>query len=459
MHALRRRLVTTVVVASAALAFLISSAADGKTFQLELKRLKDPTGRGVRSGSLDHLCRMTYPQRFYMDTRGTRRVVKAPDFATVAKKQPGKYKCEHPFRDVARLGSDHYAFVLDSTDLKSKGYDLLHFDLNHNGDLTDDKVVKATPLSGSRRSRGTPQRTFPCVEVTVNAEGTKVDYAFYIRTRTHRYGSGQGEAINASAYLQSVAYRDGQVVLDGKRHRIIVIDFNSNGRFDDETKIDPQVRLSDGRLYPKQGDMLLIDPDTKNAMVSGYGVTDRRERHLVSSLVCIGGRYYDMEMSAAGDKISLEPTGLPMGSVVNASPSYDAVLFSDKVFVKISGEANKPVPLPLGDWRLLQYAINASKSGQPPTFVSAGATRDGKPVKVAKGATAKLAFGPPYTPEVTVSSPSRGGQPARLGLKIVGAGGEICSNLQVRGNRPEAPSFEIATPKGKVIERGKFKYG
>ncbi len=464
MDALRRRLVGTVAVASAALAFPISSAADGKTFQLELKRLKDTTlqrlaARTARPGDLDYLCSMTYPQRFYMDTRNRGRVGDAPDFEKIAKKQPDKYKCAHPFRGVAQLGSDHYAFVLDSTDLKSKGYDLLHFDLNHNGDLTDDKVVKATPLSGTRRSRGIPRRTFPCVAVTVNADGTDVDYAFYLRAYARHYGSGQGEAISARAYLQSVVYRDGQVVLDGKRHRIIVLDFNGNGRFDDETEINEQVRLVDGRLYATRGDMLLIDPDIKNAMVTGYGVTDRKERHLVSSLICIGGRYYDMEVSAAGDEISLEPTGLPMGSVVNPSSSFDAVLFSGKVFVKISCEADKPVPLPAGDWRLLQYTINAGKAGQSPTLVSAGGMRDGKPVKVAKGQTAKLAFGPPYTPKVTISSPSRGGQPARLGLKIMGVGGEICSNLRVKGNRPEAPTFEVATPKGKVIERGKFRYG
>ena len=60
-------------------------------------------------------------------------------FTKIVKKE-SKYVSESPFRGVAKLGGQEYAFALDVKDAKSKGYNRLYFDFNHNGDLTDDKV-------------------------------------------------------------------------------------------------------------------------------------------------------------------------------------------------------------------------------------------------------------------------------------------------------------------------------
>ncbi len=85
-------------------------------------------------------------------------------------------------------------------------------------------------------------------------------------------------------------------------------------------------------------------------------------------------------------------------------------------------------------------------------------TGDYDAVKVGQGRTALLPFGPPYKPVVTAST-RRGGQEARLELKIVGCAGEICTDLMVNGQRPEEPSFVIATKDGEIVERGRFEYG
>ena len=85
-------------------------------------------------------------------------------FKRIVKKEP-KYRSEHPFRAVVNLGSQEYAFALDvvpppakeakADDKKTKKdekpktrspsrvcpatFNRLYFDLNHNGDLSDDK--------------------------------------------------------------------------------------------------------------------------------------------------------------------------------------------------------------------------------------------------------------------------------------------------------------------------------
>ena len=64
----------------------------------------------------------------------------------------------------------------------------------------------------------------------------------------------------AQISINAAAYREGEITLEGKKRHVVLIDFNSNGRFDDEIKIRENVRGSNGQIYPEQGDMLLLDP-------------------------------------------------------------------------------------------------------------------------------------------------------------------------------------------------------
>ena len=99
---------------------------------------------------------MTYSQYFRLDTRDKDQPREEPDFKSLVKKEP-EYKCEHPFRNVARLGTGHFIFVFDATNFETDNYDLLYFDKNGNGDLTDDPIIKAEPKTRYSR-RGVPPR-------------------------------------------------------------------------------------------------------------------------------------------------------------------------------------------------------------------------------------------------------------------------------------------------------------
>ena len=65
----------------------------------------------------------------------------------------------------------------------------------------------------------------------------------------------------------------------GKKQHVVLIDFNSNGRFDDEIKInDERPARPTASVYPEQGDMLLVDPEPdESARDSPYDVTDQRQ--------------------------------------------------------------------------------------------------------------------------------------------------------------------------------------
>jgi len=265
--------------------------------------------------------------------------------------------------------------------------------------------------------------------------------------------------------------------------------------------------MASGQLYPEQGDMLLIDPDQGNTGYSSpYEATSNSYQHYVSKMVDIDGRYYNLKISPAGDKLTLEPASAPLGKITNPNGRFNAVIYGDNGFLKISGEKDTPIAIPEGEWKLLSYTIdltnvpepskpeekkeekkdeakensgllalgrvleswlvgNSASIGPPGrrfTYVTAGATAKYKPVKVSAGETVEFPFGPPYKPLVSVGGYMQGGgenKQVSLAMTLVGSVGEVVSDMMVGGGRPPKPELTIKDPKGEVVQNGNFEYG
>ena len=480
-----RLLLGVILTGGGTLAF--APPARAESARLQLKRL-EPIARSQSYTSDDYVFRRTRSQSFsrYSGAQGDRSSV--PGFAKAVKKEPTKYVSKKPFRGVATLGSRQYGFVLDAKDAKATGYDRLYFDLNHNGDLTDDKVIEGE----SDPRYGSPSYSyhhFPRIDLTTDAGGVPVDCALLFSV----YSRSSSSRSYAYARLYSGAYRQGEIVLNGKSHRIAVLDYNSNGRFDDEIKLDTGVRRSDGRMYAVSGDMLLVDyvAGDRNWQYGGMPAG----QHL-SKLVAIDGQFYDVELSAAGDEITLTRSKLPVGKITNPNKGFRAIVHGKHGFLDIRGGGESgPVALPAGDWTLYSYVIdrtgdyvakpdqaqgqqegssllsalasallqaagsvNLAASTPRYTIVSAQGTKDCQPVTVRAGKTVAFPFGPPYKPTVT-GDVRQGAKSARLGLALVGSAGELCTNLRVNGGRPAKPEFTITTADGKKVVSGNFEYG
>jgi len=390
------------------------------------------------------------------------------DFSKVVVKEP-KYEYARPFKGVAKLGTQEFGFVFDVAPAKSGQprsttssstrvrYTHLYFDSNGNGDLTDDKAVEADNTSSS-------YSYFPRVDVTLDVDGTQVEYAFYMRTYSSSSGSGY-------AYLYGGAYRQGEITLNGEKKRIVLVDANSNARYNDSMST--------------AGDVIFIDPDpSKGGYAYLSGVTMNDAEQPVGKLVNIDGRFYDMELTPAGDKLTLTPSSVPVGYVSNPTKGLRALMHGDQGILKVSANESGKSPLPVGDWRLLSYTIDGtvtpeakeeessllntlsaalvqSNSSVPRwSYISARASSDSAAVNVREGETVDLPIGPPYKPIVKVSrtSGSSGNRVAYLRLSLVGAGGELVSNIVVNGSRPKEPEFTITSAEKKVAQ-GKFRYG
>ncbi|MFH1741637.1 MAG: hypothetical protein ABIH23_21735 [bacterium] len=445
------------------IAFVFSAVlpAQSETFTLELKRLENRSQ--FSSGPSDYVLRWTFPQ--YVASRGGRPPgqPQPPEFSSIVKKEPSDYKCDQPFRGVAQFGSEYFAFVLDSTDLDAQGYDRLYLDRNCNGDLTDDEIIQARPMPENIQfPPGYNQREFPRVDCTIHVGDAETEYSFFLNAMCNtNVGSGSNSSqMYVHVTLNPGAYREGEITLDGTQRQIVLLDFNSNGRFDDAF-----TNVEDGtRLYgTSTADILLIDLDRNDPSFRGIRVTDRKERNPVSNFICIDNKFYTLEISPSGEELTISPSPLPLGSITNPNGGFEALLCNGKDYVKIFGEKSKPVPLPAGDWKLMEYVISAADptGGGQPTFIAAIASGICPAVTVKESETSIFRFGPPFRPIVDVRAMGgRGpGAQAQMQLRIVGSAGEQCTNLMVNGNRPENPSFVIAKKDGEIIERANFEYG
>jgi hypothetical protein len=443
-----------------------------ETFNLELKRL--PSSYQALGSAKDAVFQSRSYQSFY-----SRDVRTTAQFTKVITKEP-KYTSSRQFKNVAKLGTQEFGFVLDAdapradqsnstSRVRSRVlYKRLYFDSNHNGDLTDDQVIEAERNTSS-------YSYFPRVDVNVDVDGSKMEYSFYLRA----YSSTSGYS---RAYLYGAAYRHGEITLNGEKKRVVLVDYNSNGRFDDAMSI---LTSSDGAIYPRSGDMFFVDPDPgqSQSYMYGYDPTMNDDQQLVGGLVNIDGRFYGMEVSPGGDKLTLTPSSAPVGHVSNPNKGYRAILRSDQGFLKISWNESGKSLLPVGEWKLLSYTIDrtaipdegkeesslldtlsnalvqSGNSARPRwTFISARAKGDYPAVNVREGETVDLPFGPPYKPLIRVSRRSGSTPTAYLSLSLVGTGGELASNLYVNGSRPKEPEFTITSAEEKVAQ-GKFRYG
>jgi len=515
-----------------------AAAVRAETCKLELKRQRLQSPYSFSPG--DDAFRPLSPQTFFkqLGLKETGRPdPSAAEFAQVVKKEPA-YRSKHPFRGVAKLGVDRYGFALDyvaptpaakdtakdatkdaskgragkqegnrpadGEDADRRGYNRLYFDLNHNGDLTDDKPIEGQPSSGPFPFQMLGQ-TFPRVDLTAGVDGAKLDYSFFISVSSQTAGDFQ----YVSIMLMAGAYREGKITLEGRERRVVLIDSNSNGRFDDEATLGDQSADPAVLAGPQGSDQLLLDPDpTQEDYRSLYDVTRSDGRHHVSKRICVDGRLYDLKISPAGDRLTLSPCPLPVGYVTHPSEHFRALLAGDQGVVKVTGGKSKPVPLPEGNWKLLGYTIDLTAARQeaqdaaekkrkqeeaagdkpksspllkalanalagsaavaPPvnaaTLVSAGAGKDPKPLVIRKGETVALRFGPPYKPIVKVEYLQQGApgeqSQVRLALALIGSAGEQVTDLSIDGRRPgDKPEFTITTGKGEVVERGSFEWG
>lgn len=320
-------------------------------------------------------------------------------------------------------------------------------------------------------------RDFLPQTVRIRCGSEEMDYTFFLSTSIYYMGGGIGDMNFCNASLRSATFREGEITVEGTKHKVVLLDYNTNGRFDDQFTVFERPESGPGQsypLYPKYGDMVMLDPNPADREYPS-GIHSRSEWQYLSRLLRIKGRYYDISVAPSGATMSLVASQLPLGSINNPNP-FSAVLYGDKGLIKVSGVTSEAVAVPAGNWRMLSYRIDrtqasdlASPEQQGPyqsrrrTYVEANGVTTSPTTHVEVGANVLMPFGPPYRPVVKMREgftiDMAGGKAQMLSLSLIGSASEVCSSMRIRGSNPPQPSLTIATAKGEIIQRGSFEYG
>ncbi len=416
---------------------------DEQDIELKLLRLNPPK-RKSRSKSLTlaaYVLRLTKPQQFTQKNKGGG--TNTAEFQRLVKKEP-KYIAPIPFRGVVKLGGRQFCFALDAVAPKATGYDRLYFDANGNGDLTDDPETKATDVT--KLGANMSQSQFPHVSVTLDADGEPVEYAFLLGALCRQSGAN----FYATVSLYSAVARVGQLKQGKKRTKVLLVDSNSNGHFDDLVSVRPNG-------YLVEGDLLLINPDPKKNLAANDVGTDR---NMVGKVICIGKSFHRMTVSPDGSKLQLAPMQLSLGNVICCSShAYRAVLSNDEYgAIVIVGAKDQKRALIEGTWKVACYTLNANKAGGSRRTVVEATFGNSPPlVTVKKGETAKLPFGGAFRAVVTAAGTKK--TKVSLRLRIVGPAGERCKNILINGRQPPKPHFVIKDKDDKIIHQDDFEFG
>jgi hypothetical protein len=409
--------------------------------EMKLVELPSPKAAG-RSKSMkvsDYLARLCQPRSLYILLKDQN--VEAA-FHRVVKKEP-TYNSAAPVRGTVTFGSREYGFALDAKNSTGGGYDQLYFDSDGDGDLTNDKPISA--LGAGRSNAKISQLQFPRVRVSVKLDGGSYEYGFFVSAMCNQSGSNEYVLVS----LTPASYREGVLAQGSKRTKVILLDRNCNGRFDDAVTWNPGGGVGNG-------DMLLVDPKPKAA--TGSAALDR-DQNFVGKIVSLHNRFYRLEVQPSGSSLKVSPLQCSTGSVTHPKFAYSATLFNEQYgAVVANGMKNQKVLLPEGKWKLGGYTMHEGAEGgkRPTSLTAASGGGDTSVVTVSKDTPAVLPLGEPFRATVTAARTDKG---VSLSLMIVGAAGERCTGLLVKGARPPKPHFVIKDKSDKIVKEGDFEYG
>lgn len=444
---------------------------------LELKKLTDGAPGADGQPPPDLIFRYCQPQTIVAQIGRTESPETSRLMSAFARPMPGDaekpafdevvtkdrdYVADEPFRGVLALGDGFYGFAFDAVIEDDADEDAdasaipalnrLYIDLDHDGDLTDEDAVEATAVQTPNASYTIC--AFDPIDITIEAGGTTFDFTI----RPNVYAQAQPGFTLAYARFSSCSYRDGEVELDGTSHRVVLVDYNSNGRFNDSAAIVP------GSRSITRGDVLFVNPATgarRTEIAQGSFINQRLQ---VGPIIDLGGNLLDLTVSAAGDTCEIVPSKRAIGYITSTVEKFQAVVYGDLGVLTVSSDDSGRVSLPEGEWNVLSYSLDATgwegESDTPAqrTMASASSPTDADPINVVADEASKMNLGAPFKTVVDVQAAS-GASTVSLGLSIIGVGGELCTSLYVSGARPPAPQFTITTEDGEVVDTGDFEYG
>ncbi len=374
-----------------------------------------------------------------------------------------KYQSRMPLYFVLKLGNDEdnaYTMVLDESEATGGGYDVLYVDRNNNGDLSDDPKI-----TGRIESNGEYATTwdFGAAEVMVKYGDRTAPYCVAVECYAYKAAGppmDESSLPSVELHVRTNGYYTGFVSLGGSNRRIAVVDFNSNGLFNDYFKV-PSLWTSGDRLLAN-GDQILIDTDGDGRLEGRY--PGEKELYPYARYVQVDGRWYSLDIAAHGAKVEVETAQPRLGTIeISARKGSYSVQLAPAGGVLKLVPTDQTIQVPADTYRLFRYTAEAKNSSGNWCY-DARAAKSEKKFEVVENAILPLRLGPPlfvnvsYRTQDAQADQPKAGDTIVLRLNVTGGRGERCS-IEKNGERPPPPTFKVVNETGKTVLSGDFEYG
>jgi len=394
---------------------------------------------------------------------------------------------QHPLYGRIEAGSDQLLFRLDESKGTGQGYDRLIVDVNRNGDLTDDPVVSLVPPARRAGAASSPQELlFGPIPAPENLKIGSDRPVFFAQVYMFM-AAGLSSAAMPNATVGEILVRPGwyleaAVDVDGKHHKVGLVDANCNFRIGDpERPVTSRSGVNGGQTtwYFQGGDRFLVDWDRSGGIQSS--VLEDRSCSF-GPILYLDAKPYKVTLAADCKSLSLDPWAEPMAELA-LQPRGEQVGSLEVAWEKTPGDwvllqpglDNGKAKVPPGNYRL--YSLNLKgKTASGDFLVMSGTKRAPEgAIKAVAGQTALLKCGSPLQINLT-SVPTRSSTGLLQGLfgqagpaqtiqaSILGAGGESYSApylMSAKGalRPPTGPTYAVLTADGKQVDSGNLEYG
>jgi hypothetical protein len=340
---------------------------------------------------------------------------------------------KEPVYFVVRVGGrDIHGITYRS--ISRNGYVKLYLDTDGDGLFSDEKEYIGTwlrILSLTRTYRFGPVSTQPA------GAGTKGG-AFYANCSDGRWLT-----------FDSVFYRRGKVVLEGKTYEIALVDADFDGKYN--KYFAPPIA---DRRDP-QCDVLAIDLNGD----SRFNLEEPGDSEIMPlcRLIKINGQYYSIDVAEDGGTIGFRQAKPQFGTLSVNGKQVEVGLWSDAGHQHVSGSNGKWL-LPAGRYSVVELELTEPDSqGNRWTFHSgqawAGQLGD---FEIKPGQTTSFQIGPPFQIKTFMND---AGNNALVGFDLEGQAGELYVPGAKKNNvEVPQPQFKIISVAGQTVHTGQFEF-
>ncbi len=245
-------------------------------------------------------------------------------------------------------------------------------------------------------------------------------------------------------------YREGRVVLNGRPHRIAVIDYDLDGRYN-------RVFVPSAKEIHKPGcDAFAIDLDGDSKFHAGK--PGASEIMPFSRMVKVNEDYYSIHVTDDGSKIEFRQAKPSFGELNVGAEKLDLRLWSDAAHQRLRGSGSK-WRVPAGKYRIISLELTEKDSAGNLWAFKTDKAGQGElsQFEVLPGEATSVQIGPPFRVKTSMD---RSGPNVLIGFDLEGQAGELYApGAKVNGKIVSEPEFKIINSAGSVVGSGRFKYG